>query len=298
MLRSSRRHSPKDERVNLDTLTTRLTALGLPKVDEVLAHAKPATHLKPGGAVAPESADSRIGGLPLLPSGTPWPRKDGRPLAFVLQVQLDPLPGATTVLGLPATGLLSFFYDMEGQPWGFDPADRGSFAVVYTEHPDGCAAVPFPDDLGPDWRIAPVTLKSEPTVTLPSPLDPAFPRHLLTEEEDDRWADALSDLAEELGWGERTLLGGYPHLIQGDMRLECEMVARGGANAGGPEGYDDPRLEDWKEGSGEWMHLLQVASEDDAGLMWGDVGCLYYWIRKYDLEARRFDQAWLILQCY
>jgi uncharacterized protein YwqG len=47
----------------------------------------------------------------------------------------------------------------------------------------------------------------------------------------------------------------------------------------------------------EWRLLLQVPSADAAGMMWGDVGCLYYWIRQDDLAARRFDRSWMILQC-
>ena len=29
----------------------------------------------------------------------------------------------------------------------------------------------------------------------------------------------------------------------------------------------------------------------------GDVGRIYYWMPSEDLAARRFDRAWLILQC-
>ena len=32
-------------------------------------------------------------------------------------------------------------------------------------------------------------------------------------------------------------------------------------------------------------------------MMWGDMGCLYFWIRESDLAAQRFDDAWMILQC-
>lgn len=32
-------------------------------------------------------------------------------------------------------------------------------------------------------------------------------------------------------------------------------------------------------------------------MMWGDVGRLYYWIRREDLAQRRFDKVWLVLQC-
>jgi hypothetical protein len=218
-------------------------------------------------------------------------------LSLVAQVRLDPLHGATTVLGLPTTGLVSFFYDVEVQPWGFDPADRGSFAIVYTEDPDACAATPFPDDLAGDWRIPATGLNPEPTITLPSPESMNFPKDLLTDDERDAWSAALSDLAGELGWGERHLLGGHPYLIQGDSTLECEIVARAGVSTGDGTAYSDPRLAGWTAGAREWVHLLQIASDEKAGLMWGDLGCLYFWMRQDDLEARRFDAAWMVLQC-
>jgi len=37
--------------------------------------------------------------------------------------------------------------------------------------------------------------------------------------------------------------------------------------------------------------------DDDAGMMWGDCGRLYFWIRKADLAEGRFDKCWMILQC-
>jgi uncharacterized protein YwqG len=56
-------------------------------------------------------------------------------------------------------------------------------------------------------------------------------------------------------------------------------------------------LGEWTAGAREWVHLLQVASDEKAGLMWGDLGCLYFWMRQDDIEARRFDAAWMVLQC-
>jgi uncharacterized protein YwqG len=47
----------------------------------------------------------------------------------------------------------------------------------------------------------------------------------------------------------------------------------------------------------DWHLLLQVDSEQAAGMMWGDVGRLYYWIRSKDLKAGNFDNVWLVLQC-
>lgn len=33
------------------------------------------------------------------------------------------------------------------------------------------------------------------------------------------------------------------------------------------------------------------------GMMWGDLGSLYYWIRHDDLAAAPFEAWWTILQC-
>ncbi len=54
------------------------------------------------------------------------------------------------------------------------------------------------------------------------------------------------------------------------------------------------------EGAKDWILLLQVDTDDDSdgpGWMWGDCGRIYFWIRRQDLAARRFDRAWTVLQC-
>jgi uncharacterized protein YwqG len=43
--------------------------------------------------------------------------------------------------------------------------------------------------------------------------------------------------------------------------------------------------------------LLQVDS-DDVGMMWGDGGRLYFWIREQDARRADFSNVWMILQCY
>ena len=48
---------------------------------------------------------------------------------------------------------------------------------------------------------------------------------------------------------------------------------------------------------GEWSLLWQIGSDDASGFTWGDMGNLYLLIRDQDLRARRFDKAWLGLQC-
>ena len=89
---------------------------------------------------------------------------------------------------------------------------------------------------------------------------------------------------------------GHSANVQGDMQLEAQLVTSG-LYGGDPSGDNDPRAKALEAGSSDWVLLLQLDSDDRAGLMWGDAGMLYYWIRLNDLLARRFDRAWMTLQC-
>ncbi len=89
---------------------------------------------------------------------------------------------------------------------------------------------------------------------------------------------------------------GYPDPIQGEMSLECQLASNG-LYCGDASGYQDPRRAALEAGARDWRLLLQVDSEDDAGMMWGDVGRLYYWIRRQDLKKAEFGNTWVILEC-
>jgi len=89
---------------------------------------------------------------------------------------------------------------------------------------------------------------------------------------------------------------GHPDPVQGDMQLECQLVANG-LYCGNLSRYQDPRAAQLEPGAADWRLLFQVDSQDEAGMMWGDLGRLYYWIRHEDLIAGHWDCTWLILQC-
>ena len=38
--------------------------------------------------------------------------------------------------------------------------------------------------------------------------------------------------------------------------------------------------------------------EEEAGMMWGDMGRLYFWIKRADLARRDFSEVVQFLQCY
>ena len=46
------------------------------------------------------------------------------------------------------------------------------------------------------------------------------------------------------------------------------------------------------------LSMLDMVETDDFELMFGDCGRLYVFIKKEDLTARKFENAWGMVQCY
>jgi len=91
-------------------------------------------------------------------------------LAFLAQVDLaeaaEALPADENPL--PASGLLSFFYDAYDQPWGFDPEDRHDFRVIYSGSTESLVPATPPEDL-------PEVCAALPSRRLPSSESRAYP---------------------------------------------------------------------------------------------------------------------------
>ncbi|HEX6813343.1 MAG TPA: YwqG family protein [Planctomycetota bacterium] len=268
-------------------LSRRLEEHGLGRVArQLVALAQPRLRLrKANGTQQPRS--SHLGGTPDLPRATAWPQWNDRSLAFLAQIRLEDLPAAPE-LGLPRRGLLAFFYDQEQSTWGFAPADRGSCQVIHSPDAAACEPRDFPADVDTSCRYAPVPVEPVAELSLPSTQSEVIEPLALTEDE----SDALVDLAESGHW-----LAGYPAPVQNDtMELECAITAAG-VYCGDGKAYEDARLPEWKRQAKEWQLLLQLDSDDDANWMWGDMGCLYFWVRKADLTRADFRRVWLVLQC-
>lgn len=269
---------------------------GIRDVDFIKQLARPAAILHPYETDSPSSSQSQIGGRPTLPPEIEWPRRDGLPLAFIAQIDLASQPRALVDDGFPEDGMLLFFYDANQSTWGFDPKDAGSFAVIHIDAPGRTAPSQWPPDLPPHARYSPLSLSPEEAMLLP-PGESVLVEDL---ELEDGQQDGYDNLIEQMSDDEEFLsscvLGGHPDQIQGDMTLDCALVAAG-LYCGDGTAFKDPRLPSFRREARKWRLLLQVPSVEPAGMMWGDAGSLYYWIHEDDLRARRFDRAWMILQC-
>jgi len=247
--------------------------------------ARPAAHL----VKSADDAPSYFGGAPPLPAGTAWPARDGRPLTFLACLDLPSLHALLPMPWLPPTGRLLFFYDAENQPWGFDPKDRGSWSVMLV---DGPAAPVLPPAVA---ELTRQTIAFRAITSFPSWERPEVQALHLSDAE----AELLIDGGTAV-YGQAPLhqVSGFPHPIQGDeMELECQLVSHG-LYCGDSSGYLSRDAAGLRDGAKDWRLLLQIDSDDDLGVMWGDAGILYFWIREEDARSGRFDQAWAVLQCH
>lgn len=231
---------------------------------EAVARARPLAR-RAWRLAAHRTRTSRLGGIPDLPPDREWPTGT----TFVARVDLagvdDPL--------LPSTGALLFFHG-EGE--------EGAVVHVEGEFPPR----PAPEGV----RVLPVR-----TVRLVPGVDPPPADRLGLDGEAALLWDRLRDGLNAPGEAPAHRLLGHADPVQEAMEVECELRSRGLA-------WDDwrrldpPARDALERCADRWRLLLQLDSDDAAGLTWGDAGMLYWWMTEEDLRARRFDRALLIHQ--
>jgi uncharacterized protein YwqG len=134
----------------------------------------------------------------------------------------------------------------------------------------------------------------ERVMTVPDRRDPAAQS---VRDADPEGFDQVYDQFEGRVEAPRHRVLGWPEPVQNPMQLECQLASNG-LYVGGPEGYQDPRAEQLRPGAADWVLLWQIDTDEQAGWAWGDVGTIYYWIRRQDLLFADFDHVWMVFQCY
>ena len=261
---------------------------------EIAIDYKPATKPLPPGA-------SKLGGLPDVPTGFVWPRFQGtdhngaqydHPLSFMAQFDLAELAAFDVAGLLPKAGHLAFFYDCDGQPWGYDPKDRGCARVFYFPPEAELMQATPPEDLEDDFQIPVLKPVFSTGVSRPS-------REYLIDEDNEIdddlaaefWPDDVPDRCKLLGW---------PDMLQGTMEGECQLAGAMRVYCGSAGELTEDQEREYEAGVGDWVLLLQLGTLEtrDYEMMFGDCGHIFFWIRKQDLAALKFDDIWLVLQCF
>ena len=209
--------------------------------------------------------NSHFGGQPYFETGEEWPKtKDGEHLAFIFQIFNTP------ALALPEhIALVQFFYDWEAFPW--DTEDDGWAVKVYkTLAKDKAVCLEKPRELEKS-KYCEIAFK--PTKTLPdwegiSVYENNASKLSCVLDENEPWGSYREIVTALIGEQDyQSQLGGYPNWVQGESTPTDKH--------------------------GNPMQLLfQIDSEDNAGLMWGDVGLIYVF------HDQSFENIEFILQCH
>jgi uncharacterized protein YwqG len=259
---------------------------GAPAIIDLLKRAASPTILLKEG----DRAIARLGGLPYLPSGVDWPLREGRPLHFLAQINLA---GVRRVGGpdwLPDKGVLHVFYDAEHQPWGDTPTDHDGWAVLHTAK---MSSAPSPPPAGLGTPFGERDLSGQGVDSYPTPERLGIGAAVDAESGDLVFDVLRSGFNNEI----EHRIGGFPTPIQNDtMELDCQLASNG-VTVGGPDSYRSKAAKVLAGDASDWRLLLQLESDYEAGMEWGDSGCLYVWIREQDARAGDFSRVWFVLQC-
>lgn len=254
--------------------------------DAILATARNAIRLRLTDDSGSED-DTRLGGSADLPVEFPWPSWKNREQALIAQIMLRDLVRFDIERVLPNNGRLLFFYDSEQETCGFDPADHGSWTVLFIDDS-------VPTSRRSNTSYAARRLQPSAELSIPPWESLSFQSFGFSEAETSDYIALCGALRNDDELVNKML--GYPEPVQGAMEEECQFASNG-IYCGNAEADKDSRAASLKPGSADWRLLLQVDSEEAVGMLWGDVGRLYYWIRDEDLRLGNFAGTWLVLQC-
>ncbi len=259
----------------------------------------------------PKENESKFGGSPYLPASFKWPYYNGedydgvkksRPLSFLAQIDLSAAHPFDKDGRLPESGMLYFFYEIETMKWGFDPEDEGCARVYYFEKTEGFTETNAPKELSSEYILPELKLEFSSQISLPSYEELSVHAPKLFDSMDYEDYEAIQKNHNvSFEQCERCKLLGYADLIQGEALTDCEATARG-IYMGNGESWSKlsaDKKADVKMHASDWVLLFQMSSicDTDPEIMWGDMGNLYFYVRKDDLAARRFDKVKLTLQC-
>lgn len=240
---------------------------------------------------------THFGGQPDVPPDFVWPTckleaKTG-PLAFLAQFDCEELAQYDCEHLLPKHGVLSFFYEADTQPWGYNPKESGFARVFWFEDASVLAPADYPSDMSNTLKLPINGIHTRQEPSLPDWEDFSI-----------AWPNEDANLFMETQQAIRkpavcSKLLGWPDVIQNCLPVQCELL-----NEGYYLGKDKISLETIRRAEQisleKWCLLFQLDSLkiDDFCLMFGDSGRIYFYISKEDLIAHRFERVRLILHSY
>ena len=258
---------------------TLFRAAGVPRAMELAALVKPCVVLEPGSS----RKRTRLGGLPDLPEGEPWPTTSaGDPMIFVGQLDLEELAPTSIAGELPDHGLMTWFYGPTGSEFaiGWSAArpvrrvtpragtsvlpEHGATLRSWWSIPSGARECPIMDALG------------------------------LTDEERSRWGELYEEWMchESSTEGHRVL--GYAEVDEAYLTAALDtdegLRARFFARAVSDRSRVPYRDADLAARASAFRLLVEIADLDELGISWGDGASTAILVHEGAWRRRDFNQ--------
>lgn len=249
--------------------------------------------LSPLGKDEIRVGQSKLGGKPDLLTEREWPKTDeGESLSFIGQLNCEELSSYDETSLIPKKGLISFFHCSENSGYSLYDADK--FKILYHEDLSNLKRIDYPNDLDQYVEYAPSQVFPANLLRFQSNLSlPSFNEEECIEDiikYDDR--DIYFKIAD---YGTKHQIFGYPADLLGFMKQDCELFTNGIDNREFYN-YTPERQKEIEIASSDWVLLLQINSDPDVNMYWGDRGFLYFWIRRQDILQKIFDNTWFMIQ--
>ncbi|MDN5000498.1 YwqG family protein [Bradyrhizobium sp. GCM10027634] len=220
------------------------------------------------------------------------------PLSFVAQIDFAELHSVCALDGFPSAGRLLFFCDPFDWPWG-EEEDQARARTIFTRRPgEQLQRKPFPKEFDEPaarelmprgYAFKPRSLR--PTAWLLPP-----PVSSIARFDWPGWSVAQRDAYQQF-WD--ALYARYPEVFGPDGNAGIHQVGGVALSIQEPvEAACAGHAGDGPEFADNWQLVLQIDSDVEAGMEWGDAGRLYLCARKQDLATDRFDRCWTILQSH
>ncbi len=254
---------------------------------------------------------SKIGGRPDLPVGVDWPSWH-EPMAFLGQINLAEVAPLDVEGALPASGLLSFFYETDGEPLyssgleeeaggepegspGYDPS-KGWRILYHEADPATFARRRTPAKLNEAARFPACAARFASGVSLPDIAGPEVWSLRLTAKERSALIELDPEINRHPGEEPGYRLLGHPYSLAYSTLVTCaaESGRPPGDHRGVPPGPKWRKI--LRDVNAHWRLLFQVDSSEQAVMDWGGSGLLHYAIEREALRDRDFSRAWLNLQ--
>ena len=215
-----------------------------------------------------KKTNSKFGGLPFVEDDFVWPTHNSKALNFMVQIKLSDMKHSFNWLS--KEGYLLFFYDNES--WG-DSEDKGSWRVIYQKNPT--KTMTAPENLDTEFDLLEKNIKFSEKET--------YPNMINSELSDDEMEAYHYDKYVK---NEGHHVGGFPYEVQNDPERMAYVYKNGIEWRDLPADYKRMKL------------LLQIDSDDELNVMFGDSGILYFYIDEDEAINNDFDNVWMVLQCY